>query len=120
MFTRATTLARWRRFGRKLRGAVAEMGGHKFTIRAAEVEEAPAVLTLWRRSGATVGSTDDVPSILTLIRGWPGSLLVATSGPEIVGSIIATFDGWRGNLYRLVVDPAFRRTGLGSHLVAEA
>ena len=34
--------------------------------------------------------------------------------------MIATFDGWRGHLYRLAVDPAGRRRGTARALVVRA
>jgi ribosomal protein S18 acetylase RimI-like enzyme len=91
-----------------------------FVIRDARLDEAQTVLDLWRRAGASVSSTDTLPDVEALIRGWPGALLVATDGEAVVGTIIATFDGWRANLYRLVVDVSYRRRGLGRALVAEA
>ena len=39
---------------------------------------------------------------------------------ELVGSVIAAWDGWRGSVYRLAVDPAHRRVGLARRLLAEA
>jgi ribosomal protein S18 acetylase RimI-like enzyme len=44
---------------------------------------------------------------------WP------KSGGRLVGSIIGTFDGWRGNIYRLAVHPDSRRQGVARALVAE-
>ena len=38
---------------------------------------------------------------------------------QIVGSIIGTFDGWRGNIYRMAVRPNYRRRGIARALVAE-
>jgi GNAT superfamily N-acetyltransferase len=32
--------------------------------------------------------------------------------------VIAAFDGWRGNFYRLAVVPELRRRGIGARLVA--
>jgi ribosomal protein S18 acetylase RimI-like enzyme len=45
--------------------------------------------------------------------------LVAVADHEVVGSVIGTFDGWRGNMYRLVVHPAYRRLGLARTLVSD-
>ena len=35
----------------------------------------------------------------------------------MVGSVIGTFDGWRGNIYRLAVDLYYSRQGLARKLV---
>ena len=43
--------------------------------------------------------------------------MVAEPGGEIVGSLIAGWDGWRATFYRLAVDPAHRRHGLATALV---
>jgi len=47
----------------------------------------------------------------------PTALLIAEAGGRIVGTLIAAWDGWRGNFYRLVVVPDHRRRGVGSALV---
>lgn len=52
--------------------------------------------------------------------GDPNSLLVAESAGAIVGTIIAGWDGWRGHLYRLAVDPDSRGRGIGRLLVKAA
>ena len=46
-------------------------------------------------------------------------MLVATEDGRIVGSLLGTFDGWRGNLYRLVVKPSMRRRGIATALVRQ-
>lgn len=90
------------------------------TIRSATAVDIPAVLSLWRDAGAEPSHTDDPESLGRLIDVDPGSLLVAESEGRIVGSVIAGWDGWRGSIYRLAVDPRLRRAGLGRRLVAEA
>jgi len=47
----------------------------------------------------------------------PGALLVAEQEGELVGALIAGWDGWRGNMYRLTVLKENRRQGVGLALV---
>jgi len=54
-----------------------------------------------------------------LLGDRPGSLLVAELRGRIVGALIATWDGWRGNLYRLAVLPEHRRRGVALRLVRD-
>jgi ribosomal protein S18 acetylase RimI-like enzyme len=51
----------------------------------------------------------------------PGALLLAERGDgELVGTVIAGFDGWRCHLYRLAVAPQWRRHGVATALLAAA
>ncbi len=49
--------------------------------------------------------------------GSPGALLLAECDRGAAGVLIAAWDGWRGNLYRLAVHPERRRGGVGLALV---
>lgn len=46
--------------------------------------------------------------------------LVAELRGDIVGAVVAGFDGYRGWVYHLAVDPGFRRRGFGRELMREA
>jgi GNAT superfamily N-acetyltransferase len=48
------------------------------------------------------------------------AFILAIVDNRVVGSIIAAFDGWRGNLYRLATHPDHRRRGMARALVGEA
>ena len=88
-------------------------------VRPAGPRDIPAVLTLWRDAAAPT-STDDADALDALLARDPGALLVAESAGQIVGTVVAAWDGWRGAVYRLAVAPAYRRDGLGRRLLDEA
>jgi predicted N-acetyltransferase YhbS len=92
-------------------------GPTKPTIRTATPADAEAVLALWRAADAVPSATDDAGSVRHAAE--LGILLVACAGDRVVGSVVAAFDGWRGNMYRLAVDPDVRRQGVARALVAE-
>lgn len=72
---------------------------------------------LWDRSDGPTTATDDAEALIDLLAHAPEALLVATSGEDIVGSLIAGWDGWRGSFYRLAVDPGWRRRRMATALI---
>lgn len=94
------------------------MSGAGVTLRQAAPGDVPAVLALWDggRSGHAV-TADRAEDVERLLADSPGALLVAERQREIVGVLIAAWDGWRGNMYRLAVRDDHRRAGIGVALV---
>jgi ribosomal protein S18 acetylase RimI-like enzyme len=90
------------------------------TIRAAGLSDIEPVLVLWRVAEVAPSHTDTVEGLERLMRHDPGAVLVADHDGQIVGSVIAAWDGWRGSVYRLAVAPSHRRRGLGTRLLAAA
>ena len=87
-------------------------------IRPAGPADIAAVLALWTRArspGAVTRDDDEV--VGRLLETDPGALLVAEDEGELVGTLIAAWDGWRGNMYRLAVAPDRRREGIARRLV---
>ena len=92
---------------------------HPSVIRAVRREELPAVLALWQAE-AIASPTDHEQALRKLCSVDPGALIVAEQDGELVGTVIAAWDGWRGNLYRLAVRSTHRRRGIGRALVDAA
>lgn len=81
--------------------------------RCAQVD-VPAVLDLWAQGRSGHASTPDrVEDIECLVADSPAALLVAEQDGKIIGTLIAAWDGWRGNMYRLAVRDGHRRQGIG-------
>jgi ribosomal protein S18 acetylase RimI-like enzyme len=86
-------------------------------IRPGQQGDFAEVLALWRVSGSVPTTTDDDAALALLLDHDRAALLVAVDGGEIIGSLIAGWNGWRGSFYRLAVRPDRRRAGLASELV---
>ncbi|HEY2055368.1 MAG TPA: GNAT family N-acetyltransferase [Solirubrobacterales bacterium] len=87
------------------------------TLRTGRLDEVEALLDFWRRAEASPSSTESADDVRGLLHRDPEALIVAESGGEIVGTLMAGWDGWRATFYRLAVDPAHRRHGLATTLV---
>ena len=90
------------------------MTGEEVTIRRCRRGDARAVLELWAQARSEHASAaDSLDDVERLIGDSPAALLVAERGGEIAGALIAGWDGWRGNMYRLAVREEDRRQGIG-------
>ena len=88
-----------------------------WTIRSATEADIEAVLDLWAAAGGppSVGTTRE--GLSRLLATDRDALLLAESGAELIGSLIAVWDGWRGSFYRIAVHPERRRQGLATALL---
>ena len=72
------------------------------------------MLQLWQGARSEHASTaDHLEEVERLTTDSPAALLVAEQDGEILGALIAAWDGWRGNMYRLAVREGHRREGIG-------
>lgn len=66
---------------------------------------------IWNRAAVAIPAKQSVQ---------PELLLVALQGDQVIGSVMAGYDGHRGWLYAVAVLDAFQRRGIGRQLVQEA
>jgi ribosomal protein S18 acetylase RimI-like enzyme len=88
-------------------------------IRRATEDDAESILAFWRSSNATTGSTDEVKTVRGVAGNPAAVFLLAVENGQIIGSLIGTFDGWRGHMSRLVVRPDRRRQGIARQLIRQ-
>ena len=89
-------------------------------IRACAAEDCAGAVALWTRSGLTRPWNDPEADFQLALASPSSTLLGGFSGPSLVATVMAGFDGHRGWLYYLAVEAEHRRRGLGSRMVEAA
>lgn len=89
-------------------------------IRPYEQQDQDEVIALWRACGLVKPQNDPYRDIAAKLTTQPELFLVGELGGRIVASLMAGFEGHRGWINYLAVDPARRRSGLGREIVAKA
>ncbi|MGM9464127.1 GNAT family N-acetyltransferase [Streptomyces murinus] len=92
----------------------------ELSVRPAASDDLDAVLAFWRTAAEGTSISDDRAGVERLLERDPRALILAERGGELVGTVIAGFDGWRCHLYRLAVAPERRRQGIATALLAAA
>ena len=92
-----------------------------FLLRAVTAADIEALLALWQEAAENDDRPPDRREALdALLARDCHAVIVAEHDGELIGSVIAGWDGWRSHLYRLAVRPAWRRKGVASALLHAA
>jgi ribosomal protein S18 acetylase RimI-like enzyme len=78
------------------------------------------IISLWARCDLTRPWNNPDADIDRKVSHGDGGLLVATRGDDVIGSVMAGYDGHRGWINYLAVDPSERQHRLGSRLMGAA
>lgn len=89
-------------------------------IRRFEPGDEAAVVSLWQRCGLVRPTNDPHKDIRRKLAVRPDLFLVGELGGHVVASVMAGYEGHRGWLNYLAVNPEHRRRGLARSIVAEA
>ncbi len=89
-------------------------------IRPFEMADEEAVIALWERCGLTRPWNDPRKDVRCKLRVRPDHFLVGVVDGEIAATVMVGYEGHRGWIQYLGVDPRRQRTGLGRAIMAEA
>ncbi|HEY5620566.1 MAG TPA: GNAT family N-acetyltransferase, partial [Candidatus Bathyarchaeia archaeon] len=94
----------------------------KLETRVLGLKDYDALLSLWNKAGLShrPEGRDSRSSIIAQMRRDKGLFLGAFWENRLVGSVIASYDGRKGWINRLAVDPEERRKGVAKTLVETA
>jgi ribosomal protein S18 acetylase RimI-like enzyme len=96
------------------------LSGARMNIRPFDYDQdLDAVLELWRKGapGIQMSPSDKPAEIRKKLQRDPDLFLIAEESGEIIGAVMGGYDGRRGMIYHLAIDPSHRREGLGQALM---
>ena len=90
------------------------------SIRAFDPAETESVVALWETCGLVRPWNDPRKDIARKLLVQPELFRVLEEEGRVAGTAMVGYDGHRGSVYYLAVDPALRGRGFGRLLMAEA
>jgi ribosomal protein S18 acetylase RimI-like enzyme len=87
------------------------------TIRPFEDADEAAVVALWQRAGLTRPWNDPGKDIRRKRTEQPELFGVMVAAGEVIGTVMAGYEGHRGWINYLAVDPSCQKQGLGRRLM---
>jgi ribosomal protein S18 acetylase RimI-like enzyme len=89
-------------------------------ISTAKASDMDDVIALWEACGLTRPWNDPAADFQLAVANETSAILLAHSEGELVASVLTGFDGHRGWVYYLAVDPGSRKLGLGRKMMEAA
>jgi ribosomal protein S18 acetylase RimI-like enzyme len=92
----------------------------EFKIRLFQDSDRSDVIELWHRCNLVVPQNDPQQDIDLKLRAQPDLFFVGTVSNRIVATVMAGYDGHRGWIYYLAVDPDYQRKYIGRRMMEQA
>ena len=93
---------------------------NQLIIRSYQIPDEPDVIDLWHRCNLVVPQNDPKKDIKMKLQVQPELFFVGVILSRIVSTVMSCYDGHRGWLYYLAVDPDFQKKGIGRRMVEKA
>jgi ribosomal protein S18 acetylase RimI-like enzyme len=92
---------------------------NKMKIEIFKMQYYHEVVELWKRAGIGIGSSDTKDEVATVFARNPDLFLIGKKNRKIIAAVIGTFDGRRGYIHHLAVDPDYQNKGYGKIIMDE-
>ena len=75
------------------------------------------VVQLWNKAGISMGSSDSKNEVERMLERNPNLFLIGKIKENIIAVVMGEFDGRRGYVHHLAVDPIYQKKGYGKKLI---
>lgn len=77
------------------------------------------VIELWRKAGISVSSSDTKEELEKMHQRNPQLFLLGVIKEKIIGVVMGGFDGRRGYVHHLAIDPEYQKKGFGRLMMGD-
>ena len=89
----------------------------KMKIEKFKIENYDEVVELWRKAGVEIVSSDTIDEVTRVLNRNPDLFLIGKLHEKVMAVVIGTFDGRRGYVHHLAVDPDYQKMGYGKTIM---
>ena len=94
----------------------------KLNIREMTDTDLPVVQTLWKEAGFNLSFSDTLPELKKMLQHNPNLCLVlelSNNEKKIIGAVLGGFDGRRGWIHHLAINPLYQNKRIGTKIMDE-
>jgi len=89
----------------------------KMKIEKFKIEYYDEVVGLWRKVGVEIVSSDTIDEVTRVLNRNPDLFLIGKLHEKVIAVVIGAFDGRRGYVHHLAVDPDYQKMGYGKTIM---
>jgi len=89
----------------------------KMKIEKFKIESYDEVVELWRKAGVEIVSSDTIDEVTRVLNRNPDLFLIGRVQEKIIAVVMGAFDGRRGYVHHLAVDPDYQKMGFGKSIM---
>ena len=89
----------------------------KMKIETFKIEHYDEIVKLWRKAGVEIVSSDTIDEVTRVLNRNPDLFLIGKVQEKVIAVVMGAFDGRRGYVHHLAVDPNYQKMGFGKTII---